>query len=196
MDTKTMLIWGGIAIGAIAIYVVVKMIIDTKKGENSEEKRKIAELVTKLVPDSQQYTAAYAFWEQKNIGASGRSINTTSQYWYYAIAFKQSSIFVIPLSFSGNNISYSQPIGCSKENLGMVNGKDGENWLALYDKNGQEIAMFAVSADNTKDDKYHPVNIQQKDAAEKFFAFLGGFMREVNEANHTTATGKPLKPFR
>lgn len=194
MDTKTMIIFGGIALVAIVIYVVVKMAIDTKKGENSEEKRKIAELVAKLVPDSQQYTTAYAFWEQKNIGVHRTSVNSTSRYWYYAIAFKQSALFVIPLSFSGNDISYSQPISCTKENLGMVNGKDGENWLALYDKSGQEIAIFAVSADNTKDDKYHPVNIQQKDAAEKFFAFLGGFMREVNEANGATATGNPLKP--
>ncbi len=41
-------------------------------------------------------------------------------------------------------------------------------------------------ASNTKDDKYHPVNIQQKEEAESFQQYAQALMQEVNAANGIT----------
>ena len=41
-------------------------------------------------------------------------------------------------------------------------------------------------ASNTKEDKYHPVNIQQKEEAEAFARFAQAFAQDVNAANGIT----------
>ncbi|MCI9668870.1 MAG: hypothetical protein HFG19_04230, partial [Oscillospiraceae bacterium] len=55
-----------------------------------------------------------------------------------------------------------------------------------FDKNQKELFTLFVVASNTKDDKYHPVNIQQKEEAEAFAQFAQALMQEVNTANGIT----------
>ena len=43
-----------------------------------------------------------------------------------------------------------------------------------------------VAASNTKEDKYHPVNIQQKEEAEAFAQFAEAFAKDINAANGIT----------
>lgn len=186
-------IWVGIFV-VIGIGVSIKSHFDTKKGENSEEKQEIKNLVQKLIPDAFEYTAAYGFWERKNYG--GGTTTITTYYTYYAVAFKPGTLWCIPLSFAGGEISYEEPFCITAENLGMVNGKKGEKWAGFYDKNNEEILHVAVVESNTKDDKYNPVNIQQKEDADAFGAFVESFMEEVNRENGVEVSGKPYKPLK
>ncbi len=66
----------------------------------------------------------------------------------------------------------------------MAEAKNG--LLTLYGKDRKELMNLFVVASNTKEDKYHPVNIQQKEEAEAFGQFAQAFAREINEANGIT----------
>ena len=54
----TYIIIGVIAIVVLFVIVYVKMSIDEKKGADSEEKRKIRNIVNKVVPNGESYTVA------------------------------------------------------------------------------------------------------------------------------------------
>lgn len=188
-----------IGVGAVVVLFIIFYIqisINEKKGVDSEDKKTIQNIVKRLVPDADTYTAAYGVWEEINFGGGRRSITTTTKYWYYAVAFKPGNIHVIPLSYEGGDVSYGKAISLTKDDLGMVNAKAGDCWVSFYDKNQQEIVSVIVGPSNTKDDKYHPVNIQQKEEYEAFVQFIKEFMMEVNESNHVTVTGKVGKPLK
>lgn len=175
---------GVIAVVVLFIIVYIKMTIDEKKGANSQEKQKIQEIVNKVVPGGATYTAAYGTREELTLGGGGRTVTTTTKYWYYAVAFKTGDLYLVPLSFAGGDISYSEPIHLAKEDLGMVEAKKG--FTVFYDKDRKEIMTLYVVESNTKDDQYHPVNIQQKEEAEAFEHFSQTLMQEVNSANGIT----------
>ena len=181
---STYVIIGVAAVVVLFIIVYVKMTIDEKKGADSEEKKKIRNIVNEVVPGGEAYTAAYGTREELTIGGGGRTVTTTTKYWYYAVAFRPGDLYLVPLSFNGGNVSYSEPLHFAKEDLGMVEAKKG--YTILFDKNRKEILTLYVVESNTKDDKYHPVNIQQKEEAEAFGQFSQGLMQDVNTANGIT----------
>lgn len=98
------------------------------------------------------------------------------------------------MSFEGGDLSYSEPIHFEKEVLGMVEAKNG--YMTLFDNDRKEILTFFVVASNTKDDKYHPVNIQQKEEAEAFQQYSQALMQEINTANGITDVKKAKKEAR
>ena len=175
---------GVVAVVVLFIIVYVKMTIDEKKGANSEEKQKIREIVKRVVPGGESYTAAYGTREELSVGGGGRTVTTTTKYWYYAVAFKPGDLYLVPLSFDGGDMSYSEPIHFGKNDLGMVEAKKG--YTILYGKDRKELLPLYVVESNTKDDKYHPVNIQQKEEAEAFAQFSQSLMQQVNAANGIT----------
>ena len=178
------ILYGGIALVILFIIVYIKMTIDEKKGANSEEKQKIKDIVRRVVPGGESYTAAYGTREELSIGGGGRTIRSTTSYWYYGVAFKPGDLYLVPLSFDGGDISYSELIHIGKDDLGMAEAKNG--YLTLFDKDRKELFTLFVVASNTKDDQYHPVNIQQKEEAEAFRQFSQTLMEEVNAANGIT----------
>lgn len=194
MESKYIVI-GVVALVVLFVIFYIKATIDEKKGENSEEKQKVKDIIKKVVPDPEAYTAAYAIWEKIDIGGGGRTITTTTHYWYYAVGFKTGSLYVVPLSFDGGDMSYGEAMSFSKENVGMVNAKEGDSWMTLYDLEKNEMVNIIVGPSNTKDDKYHPVNIQQKEEYQSFCEFVKDFMKEVNDYHQVTVTGKVGKPL-
>lgn len=196
METKY-IIYGVIVIAVLFVIGYIKACIDEKKGEDSEEKRQINDIVRRTVPNAESFTSAYARWKVTNYTGGGRtSINTTTRYWHYAIAFKTGTIYVIPLSVDGGDISYGEPMSLTKENLGMVNAKAGESWATFYDLEQKELLTLFVYPSNLKTDKYEPVNLQQKDEAEAFIVFIKDFMEEVNTYRQVTVTGKIGRPIK
>lgn len=195
METKYIII-GIVVVAVLFVIFYIRETINEKKGTDSEEKQMIRDIVAKLVPDADTFTPAYAIWWDKTYGGGGRRVTTTTRYWYYAIAFKTGMIYVIPLSFDGGDISYGEPVCLTKENLSMVNAKEGESWISFYDLEQKEIMSVMVNWYNTKEDKYHPVNIQQKEEFEAFVAFVKEFMAEVNGYRQVTVTGKYGKPLK
>lgn len=183
MTTRNIII-GVVVLVVLFIIVYIKITIDEKKGENSEEKQKMKDIVKKTIPNSETFTAAYGTREELSLGGGGRTITSTTKYWYYAVAFKPGELYLTPLSFEGGDISYSEPLHFTKNDLGMAEAKNG--YLTIFDKDRKEIMTLFVVASNTKDDKYHPVNIQQKEEADAFLQFSQSLMQEVNAANGIT----------
>ena len=194
MDTKYIII-GVVAIVVLFVFYYIKITIDEKKGHNSEEKQKIKDVINKVTPEGEDYTSLYAVWEKIDIGGGGRTVTTTTHYWYYAVGFRSGSLYVVPLSFDGGDISYGEVMNFTKENTGMINGKEGDNWMSIYDLEGKEVVSILAGPSNTKDDKYHPVNIQQKEEYDAFCEFIKEFMKEVNDYHNVTVTGKVGKPL-
>jgi len=195
MKTEYIII-GVVVFVVLFIIVYIRECINEKKGVDSEDMQSIRQIVAKLVPDAGSYTTAYAVWETIQMGGGGRRVTTTTRYWYYAVAFKPGVIHIIPLSFDGGDMSYGEPMCLTKENLGMVNAKEGDLWASFYDLEQKEIVSIIVGPSNTKEDKYHPVNIQQKAESEAFVNFVKGFMAEVNGYRQVTVSGKCGKPLK
>lgn len=159
----------------VAIFVLIKDAINKKKGESGEDLAKVRRVVEKLLPGSGSYTIAYAhYMRDQSVGN-----RITKYYYHYAIAFKPGALFVAPIKYSGGEISY-QGSGTllTRENLGRIQLKHG--FCTFFDKQGKEFCTFGVSASNTRQDKYQPFNIQQKEQTEAYDAFLKEFISQVN----------------
>lgn len=180
-------IFAVIVFGALIIGITIKMHFDELKGVDSEEKRKVAEIVRRVVPEGEEYTAAYAYWDRH----MRHSIIT----WSYAIGFNSERIYVVPLSIVKDEMAYSDSFVIEKSRLGIVNSrryknKDSITWAEFYDEEQKHILSIWVRESNTKDSKSYPVNIQQKEETMKFGQLVNQWMDEVNTANGVTASGK------
>ena len=164
-----------IFIAAVVAAFLVKERINKKKGENGEDLAKVCRVVEKLLPGSGSYTIAYATYMTDH--SVGNRI--TKYYYHYAIAFKPGALFVAPIQYNGGEVSY-QGSGTllTRDNLGRLRPK-GDS-CAFFGKDGKELCAFCVYASNTRQDKYQPFNIQQKEQAEAYKAFLKEFISQVN----------------
>lgn len=193
MDSKYIIL-GIIAFILLVVIFYIKETINEKKGKDSKEKQAINDIVQKVTKSS-EFESIYATWENFSIGGGGRTVKTITDYTYYAVGFKTGSIYVIPLSFEGEDISYGNVMKFDKENCGMINAKPGKNWIEIYDLNKNLVVKLMVGPSETKEDKFHPVNIQQKEEYEAFCAFIVEFMKEVNNYHKVEVTGKIGKPI-
>lgn len=157
------------------IVVMIREHINTKKGETGEDLAKIRQVLKRLLPDYSSYTTAYAFYKIRR--STGRSVRTT--YFHYAVAFKPGALFVVPIQYSGGEVSW-QGSGAllTSENLSRV--EHDHMGTALYDLSGQELCRFDVHLSCTRQDKYEPFNIQQQAESKAFQQFIVEFAQEVN----------------
>ena len=79
-------------------------------------------------------------------------------------------------------MSHSDVYCIHKDELGLINADKKSSWMELYNKQNECILSLMVVESNTKDDKYHPVNIQQPDEAKAFMEWRDRWMDEVNTA--------------
>lgn len=156
-------------------FFVVREFLNTQKGKSGEDLAKVRQVVEKLLPGSGSYTIAYASYETSD--AIGNRV--TKYYYHYAIAFKPGELFVVPIKYNGGEVSWQgNGILLTKDNLGSLKPK-GDS-CAFFDREGKELCAFCVYASNTRQDKYQPFNIQQKEQAEAYKSFLQDFIRRVN----------------
>lgn len=159
------------------IIVMIREHINTKKGETGEDLAKVRQVLKRLLPpeDYASYTTAYAF--HKDSRYHGKSVTKT--YYHYAVAFKPGALFVVPIQYSGGEVSYrSEGALLTKNSLGKVDVQKYET--ALFGLDGRELCRFYVSPSYTRQDKYEPFNIQQKEESKAFDDFIVGFAKEVN----------------
>ena len=157
-------------------YFMIKEHINTKKGETGEDLAKVREVLKRLLPDYSTYTTAYA--DHKDKVYRGRS--TTTTYYKYAVAFKPGALFLVPIKSSGGEISY-QSSGAlfTPQDLGKVEA-DKYGGTVLFGLDGKEICKFEVHASYTRQDKYEPLNIQQKPEWEAYKTFIQEFAAQVS----------------
>ncbi len=155
--------------------VMIREHINTKKGQTGEDLAKIRQVIKRLLPDYPSYTTAYALYKIRR--STGRSVRTT--YYHYAVAFKPGELFVVPIQYSGGEVSW-QGSGAllTPENLGKV--EHDRTGTALFDLSGKELCRFDVHLSYTRQDKYEPFNIQQQAEGKAFEQFIIEFAKEVN----------------
>lgn len=184
----------------VAVFIVLFIIFyikagkDIEAGKNSEEKQQIQKLIGQLAPEREEMTAAYGTWEFTKW--QGKMKATT--YWYYAVGFSDSMLIAVPLSFDGGEMSYGEPVTYHKEDIKIVNS-DKNNllpWVELYTDEDACVFSVMIQPDNTRDDRYHPVNIQQQEEKEKFIIWRDRWMREINEQNGIEVSGIQKNPLK
>lgn len=158
-----------VVFAALFIGVSISESIKKKKGSTGVDQKRIMDTAHKVLPDCDAYTVAYAQYFTRE----SRGNQTTSYYYNYIVAFRPVQMVVIPFQFAGKEIVTQEPFMLSRENVGKIKTKN--RWTTFYDKNGAEICTFSVSASNTADGKYFPLNIQQPEETEKFQDFMDAF---------------------
>lgn len=171
----------------MAIYIVVREKINLRKAAGGEDKERIRRAVARALPEESGYQVAYGHYE--NVEYVVRKRITT--YYCYALAFHESRIWVIPLSFDKENICPGKPVLISSDTLGAVdvsNTKDKKGRLrrvrlSLYDKSGEALFNCIVEVNNTREDRRHHMNIIQEEECCQFGRLIGSIAAQINQDN-------------
>lgn len=182
-----------LVVAVIAVLVVcytrIKGKRNLRKAESGEDLDKLKNLVAKALPGESGCQVAYAHWEK--VERMGRSTRTT--YYCYALAFDAERLFVIPLTFDEDDDAVCHdPVLLTKEALGIaqvnVSHKSRSDEIervavTLYGKDGKEFVNLYVDAENTKEDRYHHVNILQPQVCQQFGRFMEHMSHQVKQEN-------------
>lgn len=173
---------------AIFIYVTLREKINLNKAASGEDKERIRQAMLKALPNEPGLRTAYGHWEE--VEYRGRTRRTT--YYCYGLAFDSSRLFLMPLRFEKDLIVPLQhPILLTAEDLGIAkcdilktkNGDVRRVRVALHDKEGKKFLDLDVSAENTRDDRYHPVNIVQPEECQQFGQLMESLCSRVEQQN-------------
>lgn len=174
-------------VAAVFIYVHFKGKADLKKAADGGDKARFQAAVRKVMGDG-NYTTAYAHWE--DVQYYGRRTKTT--YYHYALAFDDERLWIMPLRFEKELILPDKPVLATSEMLGIitvnerVSKKTGlvEHVSAtLNGKDGKKLVDLSVDAVNTKEDRFHHLNLLQNDECAQFFGFISAMAGQVSQAN-------------
>ncbi len=178
----------GVAVLAVAVMFLLDAVCK-KKGQNSEAKKTVAEIV-KQISGEDKVTPAYAKW--MTVDGDYKAGKRITRYWWYAIGFNRERIYIAPISISGKNgkVSYKNSFCVERTQLGLVNGKKNGNWMELYDKQKQKICTLKVEASNTNSMLgSDSINITQPEAAKAWKEQINLWLDVVNGANDVKSTG-------
>lgn len=160
-----------------------------RKGRGGADLARLRDIAAKQLDDSGCYTIAYACCSQVRLSV-GRPVTTT--YYSYIAAFRPGTLFVIPLQFSGREMVSHPGFRLDRENVGAVR-TDRAGRVTFYAADGTELCTLCVSAGNTADGPFQPLNIQQEAEAEKFQSFLRQFTARL-QAGASRRDGVPPTP--
>lgn len=192
MDENVMyiLIFAAVVV-AIFFYVQFKEKANLKKAATGEDKARFEEAVRKAmgeIMNSGDYTIAYSHWE--DVQYRGRTTKTT--YYCYALAFDDTRLWIMPLHFEKELIMPDKPLLATSEMLGIVTvdertskktGRVDHVSATLNGKEGKKLVDLAVDAVNTREDRFHHVNLLQEDECEKFHKFITAMSGQVSQEN-------------
>ncbi len=142
----------------------------------------------KSLPGETGLRVAYGHWE--DVQYRGRTRRTT--YYCYGLAFDSSRLFVMPLRYEKDLIvPLQQPILLTAETLGIAKcsivkdkiGNARRVRTTLHDKNGEKFLDLDVDVENTRDDRYHPVNIVQPEECQQFCDLMESLCSKVEREN-------------
>lgn len=186
MDMQGVLILVAV-VAAIIIYIVGREKINLRKAANGEDKERLKRAVAQALPGESGYQVVYGHYEK--VEHFGRKTRTT--YYCYALAFDASRLWVLPLRFDKEHILPGEPVLITSDALGIAdtviaNDKEGKACrvsLTLYDKTGASFLDCVVEVNNTREDRFHHVNIIQEEECARFGRFIGAVSAQVNRDN-------------
>ena len=170
------------------VYCVVKTINNRKDAQTGADKEKVRRAAESLFGSGVARQTLYAHWEKRE--HYGRTVKTT--FFRYLVTYTERSICVAPLYIDKKTrqMQADRPAVFTPENLGKIevktrqrNGviKRLEIWLG--NKKGQTLAQFYVSAENLRNNKYYPVNIEQQEELAAFERFITAMAQRIDAEN-------------
>lgn len=174
------------ALIVIGIYVLVKYMINRRKGQDGTQYRELQNLVASALPGESGYRVAYGHREDVQYGGKV----TRTNYYRYAIAFRSDCLWIAPLGFDKNtNTAFlkspMEPV--SRDDLGMVTANVSRKKdiliLQLYRKDHSQPADCWIEANNRRSSRFHRVNICQPEACEALCEQMTTWAERVNPEN-------------
>ena len=178
------------ALVAIAmLYSRIKEKRNLAKAQDGKDLRRLREEIERILPEAASWDVAYAHWEK--VERYGRTTRTT--YYCYGLAFNDKQLYIIPLTFDeDNDMELHEPMLADSSVLGIVSHytlsdkKTGEIkriTATFHDKNGKELLTLYVDTANTREDRFHHVNIVQPKECRHFDQFIRSLSGQVSEEN-------------
>lgn len=182
MDIQFLLIAAAV-VAAIVIYFVAREKINLSKVAMGEDKERLRRAVAQALPWETGYQVVYGHYEEVQY--------THTTYHWYALAFDASRIWIMPLLFDKGHILPEEPVLITGDTLGCAdisvkNDKEGKPRrldFTLYDKDGLNILNCVVEGTNTRDDRFHHVNIAQAEECARFGQLISSMASQANRDN-------------
>ncbi len=185
-DKGTMIFF--IAIAAIVFLILLIIICKalSKKWRKNRLKRDIQRvntLVQNALPDVDIDDLTIVFANKTGSRANARGKKSYT-YEYFIYAFKEWESYAIPIKFRGGGAVAEKPIRLALDNLSRIVIRYMKTNAIFYDNDGNQIIEFTVAALNTKQIADEcPFDIDQVEAAQKYFTFIERFDTKVRHKN-------------
>ena len=185
---------------AIVLIILLAVIIKalSKKRRKKKLERDISRvnsLVENVLPgvDINDLTIVFANKTGSTANSRGKKSYT---YEYFIYAFKEWESYAIPIRFRGDRaIPVETPIRLALDNVSRIVIRYMKTNAIFYDSNGNEIIEFTVAALNTKQIADEcPFEIDQVEAAQKYFTFIERFDTKVRHKNDVNADKNEPEP--
>lgn len=165
-------------IGILVYIVVSERREQTKRMESGEDKKKIWEIVRKVVPESDDCTIVYATYTKYE--TNGYAKGYTMYYWYYAVGFTSERIYCVPLKFVDKDIFYEGYFSVDKSMVTrMKNLLCTDNiscTTELFDNTGDVICHLEVEGKHYSEN----ISVKQETESAAFRALMIQWAREIN----------------
>lgn len=175
-------------IGGVIVWQVVKRNRNRSAAQSGEDKARVRQALAVQLDGMEDCSLAYAHWEEQE--SYGRTVRTT--FYRYAVAFQSQTMWLFPLKIDKktHQVQAGKATTLTSENLGKVTvtrkEKNGvlrrvDAWLG--DKQGHTIIHFYVDAENLRNSRWYPLNIEQSEECRAFDRFITDLAGQVAGEN-------------
>lgn len=168
----------------ILLIIVCKAL--SKKWHKNRLKRdiqRVKTLVKDSLPDVDINDLTIVFANKTGSKANSRGKKSYT-YEYFIYAFKEWESYAIPIKFRAGGAVAEKPVRLALDNVSRILIRYMKTNAIFYDNDGNQIIEFTVAALNTKQIADEcPFDIDQVEAAQKYFTFIERFDTKVRHKN-------------
>lgn len=183
---------------AVIFLLILFLIVFKAMGKKRRKKRlerdiqRVNALVAKTLPGIKGLTVVFANKTGSTANSRGKKSYTYENFIY---AFKEWESYAIPIKFKGDRVIAAEPVRLALDNVAKIVIRYMKTNAIFYDDNGNQIIEFTVAALNTKQIADEcPFEIDQVEAAQKYFTFIERFDTKVRHKNDAVVNNQNIKP--
>ncbi len=178
----------------LIVFIIVFKSLNKKRRKKRLERdiQRVNALVAKTLPGIKNLTIVFASKTGSTANSKGKKSYTYENFIY---AFKEWESYAIPIKFKGERVIAAEPVRLALDNVSKIVIRYMKTNAIFYDNNGNEIIEFTVAALNTKQIADEcPFEIDQVEAAQKYFTFIERFDTKVRHKNDDDVKVHNVKP--
>ena len=178
----------------LIVFIIVFKSLSKKRRKKRLERdiQRVNALVAKTLPGIKNLTVVFASKTGSTANSKGKKSYTYENFIY---AFKEWESYAIPIKFKGERVIAAEPVRLALDNVSKIVIRYMKTNAIFYDNNGNEIIEFTVAALNTKQIADEcPFEIDQVEAAQKYFTFIERFDTKVRHKNDDDVKAHDVKP--